>query len=307
MKISGLLNIADDLRSSGFGTEASEVRELVSLAAVMDYNPAAYVDEFSKLLDDSGKDTFSKEEILSTFEEAKSNMKAKGDKTDSDVRSSAYYIATSILSLSNDIVALKDEMQNNPADISAKNRYLSDIAKLAAHMTAFRRMNGQVPGAPNEKDADRVKEILGTGLAAAEAILMDNFNSKHSGVDFASNMMSNFNLIMNNAVETKKYITLLVESVNDRREELSEELSRPADTVELREDPAAKSLFSAIETKRSEMGNIEQSAKSQVLLFNEIAATNPQIATNIIGKLGDAFHFINDLARGERELDRSAV
>jgi len=306
MDVSDLYKISNKLLAAGLSEDATELDGIISLAtSLYDYNNEIYISELMKALDVSGKELHTKDDILSAMNQVASALFDKQDRTMTEVRSSAYNIATGILNLMADIEKLKIKVSQNPNNELLKRQYNADVTKLAAAMAAFRKMDGDLPGAPNPADATAVREMLGDNLDKAQALLSASLADKYSGRDYKSEIIANIRETVSSNVDINKYISLLNESLNDRRQELTESAGMDISTNDFRNDSTAADLFSALTSKHSELSTIKDMAIKHMESLSEISAIDPASAKEIVKNLGKEFHVINDLARRDRDLERS--
>jgi uncharacterized coiled-coil DUF342 family protein len=279
-----LLVIADKLDESGLYAEANEMDMILSMAAM----PGGPV--FSKLetlMNESGKDTFTRAEIDKLMEVANQLAELAGMQTYQYLKDEPTYIAESIKALADDIIKLQYRIRAGSKDSRIHNAYVEDIMKLSNSLTIFNRMMAGSRGQEDIQNALRIKEMAADYIDIAQELVREFYQARLGNSNWTqkfSQVMDNWNKIRTKRDETAKTMA---------------EEQQSAEQAGVKFDPRDSKYAPVVKELDTLDAAVRKDAKELMSHYDIMLLADPDGAKALGSQLGNTFQEIKRLSREE--------
>lgn len=277
-----LLVIADKLDESGLYAEANEIDMILSMAAM----PGGPVfRQLEQLMNTSGKDTFTREEINRLMEEANTLAEQAGLKTYQHMQDEPMYIAESIKSLTDDVIKLRDRIKAGSRNSEIYNAYVEDIMKLSNKLTILNRMMVGARGPEDIQHAARIKEMAADSINKAQELVKEFYQVRLGSFNWAQK----FSQIMNNW-----------EKLKAKREETTKLIAqeqREAEQAGMKLDPRDSKYAYVLKDLDTFDNTIKKDAREIMSYYDMMALVDLEGAKQLEGQLGNTFEEVKRMAR----------
>jgi hypothetical protein len=274
-----LVIIADRLDKTGLYGEANELDMILATAAM----PGGLVfSQLYALMDASGKDTFSKDEINKLIENANDLMSQYSKHIRQVDDDTSIQLALGIKALTDDVIRLRDTIWSGSKDKDVYNAYIKDVMELSNSLTTF---NNMLSGNQQDiKEAARVRENAGDSINKANELIKEFFKFKLDNFDWSQRF------------------TGIIENLNKlktKREEIANLMAEEKTSVE-----SAGKIFDSRDSKHSyKFKDIEiydnavrREAKEIMKYYDVMALVNPGRAQNLRNQLGNIFSEVKKMS-----------
>ena len=279
-----LLVVADKLDERGLYAEANEIDMILSMAAM----PGGPIfSQLEKLMNESGKDTFTREEINKLMEEANETASQLGMQTHQQLQDESNYIAESIRALTDDILKMRDRIRAGSRNREIYNAYVEDVMKLSNTLTIFNRMMSGARGPEDTQKALRVKEKAADSIGKAQELMKEFYQIRLSNFNWPqkfSQLIDNWNKIKTKREETTANMA---------------EEQRNAEQTGVKFDPRDSKYAATVKSLDEFDKTVRKDAKELMSYYDMMALVDSDGARALSNQLGGVFEDVRRMSREE--------